>query len=782
MIHLIIDIYEMINIERSEESLCVKGYTDYIRARKQIREALTKKRDLLIHIIDPVCSKWFWDLKAYPEMEIEEHDPCRKLREKFGFDSLPKEVLEDPEFIIRLNLISKPVPKEHPKNVTNWILNETLGKCWGERIPSWLHLASLMNWFLQGLDERGANEKILGEWKENRVKKWLSENKRDIHFAYEWFFKEPKSRAKIVCAAQILKDYPEKLRKEWISKIVPECELPSYELITSLPFLWQDQNIIQKISEDVQLYWQGEFQKEEVNFQELLNGMSGKIIGELEAVYEWLKKNPEKCSIREIDMIQSKFDILEETRNYCDDLVTLIPPKYPCTPDPKWTWDKWSHWILTEYFPYRFWLWRSKKTDTKVDEFSCLFSDWLYKNYPKFIHKLEPLVYGTFYRIKNLIKQGYTVLWILIDNLTWNLSEDLLKMLQAQKINLVEEIFPQIAMLPSETHISKRAILTGQIPSQIQEKTPDVLFRECVSKLGINARREVNTKNLKQLFSQPAHLYLYQYDKLDSLAHESEYKIVDRTSSIQEALSWLVKQIIKEVKELPNIHKLRIVISTDHGSTYIAKSGRNLEIPPSAEEDETSKRHKRFIRIAEKKELNEREWYFLKSQDFGLKNDYVVTKGYFYLTSRPQGYTHGGLTPEEAVVPYLELQAEEQPELKPLDIVYRGKEILRGRPQELTFIIKNSNTFNITNFSLRLPEHMLEIRMPSDKSIKQRSEGETEKFSITLEPKMPVKAGYCILYGVCSYKAFGMLRTQKIEIKIGVRQIYKTSEEIEDLL
>ena len=338
-------------------------------------------------------------------------------------------------------------------------------------------------------------------------------------------------------------------------------------------------------------------------------------------------------------------------------------------------------------------------------------------------------------------------------------------------------------MLPSETHISKSSILAGRIPSQIQEVDPGSLFCDYWKKeKGINVRMEVNTPTLEGLFSQPAQIYLYEYTKLDYIAHEPDHRVVDREQAVQEASSWLVREVGKAIKKLPDLDKVRVVISTDHGSTYIAKSGKNLRVPLGAEEDASSKKHKRFVKITKKEALDKVEWYLLKADEFGLKCDYAVTKGYSYLQSRPQGYTHGGLTPEETVIPYLEFSISKPPQLQPMNIVHRGDKILRGRPQQLTFTVKNPNNFPVSGFTLRLPKYMVKIGIPFNASIEPVSEKDTENFSIALGPKLPIREGYATLKGVCSYKIFGEKRdAERVVIKIKVREIFRITEDFEDL-
>ena len=51
--------------------------------------------------------------------------------------------------------------------------------------------------------------------------------------------------------------------------------------------------------------------------------------------------------------------------------------------------------------------------------------------------------------------------------------------------------------------------------------------------------------------------------------------------------------------------------------------------------------------------LNQVDWFVLDRDHYHVPATYAVARGWRYIGTRPQGFTHGGLTPEETIVPLL---------------------------------------------------------------------------------------------------------------------------------
>lgn len=121
--------------------------------------------------------------------------------------------------------------------------------------------------------------------------------------------------------------------------------------------------------------------------------------------------------------------------------------------------------------------------------------------------------------------------------------------------------------------------------------------------------------------------------------------------------------------------RAKALISSDHGSTLLPQNTRVLDVPyfaqaiedeNSLEDDNTDKNLRYYQRTRtctigqnatqeELLEINE-DWYLLRKDTFNLPTHFLIPRGYAAVKRRPRGWTHGGATPEETIVPFFEVQ------------------------------------------------------------------------------------------------------------------------------
>ena len=118
--------------------------------------------------------------------------------------------------------------------------------------------------------------------------------------------------------------------------------------------------------------------------------------------------------------------------------------------------------------------------------------------------------------------------------------------------------------------------------------------------------------------------------------------------------------------------------------------------------DENSIKHGRFVKITSEEAIKTDDWYVLDMERFGLSEKYAIPMGYGYIGRKPSGYTHGGLSPEETIVPFLKFSQKSPIKPKELNIIYKGEAILKGRPQQIRFTIKNPNEVEVENVRLEI--------------------------------------------------------------------------------
>src|SRR3989442_13008067 len=171
-----------------------------------------------------------------------------------------------------------------------------------------------------------------------------------------------------------------------------------------------------------------------------------------------------------------------------------------------------------------------------------------------------------------------------------------------------------------------------------------------------------------------AGLYVLLYNALDHQSHETRSFTDDEsTDGHLNLIAQLVEKGFQQgLKQGLNV---KAFISSDHGSTLLPSSGIVLPVPNFAHafegedtmEDEAIDRgqkmyHRTRVCALEREPEGssskhiQQDWYLLRKSVFNLLLDFLIPRGYAAVGRRAKGWTHGGATPEETVVPFIELQ------------------------------------------------------------------------------------------------------------------------------
>lgn len=509
----------------------------------------------------------------------------------------------------------------------------------------------------------------------------------------------------------------------------------------------------------------------------VLNEMTGLFEGERDVLLEHIERNLSRCTPALLDLIRYKFIQLPDTNGKIDSLANRLPPKRPEPPNvQKWgaKTSEWFKWAISSYLPYRYWMITNDVVDEDIEMMSCLYEDWLYKEYPKLLNRPEQFVYGSYKRIKELLERQ-TVLWVVIDNLPFFFTQMLTKHLSENGFRITDNIVKQLVMLPSETAVSRKCALAGRLLNQISESwsETDALLNAWQSRTDKRIVILEKLNDLENIDQHQADLFVYIYSRLDKLGHTPKSKDFEREVEIDAALARLVGKLRIAMTQLTQlVGSATLVISTDHGSTYLQPQSKGLSVPPSAVEDVTYQEHRRFIRTSRRDALNNTEWFYLDKDQFGLHYDYAVARGWRYIENRPQGFTHGGLSPEETIVPMFICELG-RGESQPLKLSYeQATEPLRlGRPGELAVRVRNPYRTLIEDLEIILSDYGQSFPAID---IEPRIEAVTEAIEFTLPAKMTVEQEAVFIDISARFTARGQKHSQMSKLRLKIRQLYKT--------
>jgi hypothetical protein len=362
-----------------------------------------------------------------------------------------------------------------------------------------------------------------------------------------------------------------------------------------------------------------------------------------EEAYKYFKKHP-------ANVTQERFNCLATFLSWQDqkELQILLPPQ-PVSEMPKEP-EAVLNWFLEDYFPYRRWQFGKNDEEAKknLNEKARSFAFWYLENYPKALSGTDMRRFISFDRAASVAKNGgkYVTLVIVLDGLHVGDAHSLHLKIQeiAPRLSLVSDDLVFTA-LPTVTEFCKDALFKGVPPAQTEKVQPiGTIIPESempISRLSAANAGEV----LFWRIQEPDHTY-HSRNKFDALIRKVEAEL----DSVAKVIQDIVEQVPSDVP-------LQIIITTDHGR-LIAFSKRKHPIPQGMES------HGRASWGYSNKEFGydgycvEGDIVFWGGERYGLLFDVAVplTDETFITSDGKAGqeaFTHGGLYPEEVIIPWI---------------------------------------------------------------------------------------------------------------------------------
>lgn len=757
--------------EATKEGIELCNPNDYPNVRLEIRKALKSGQDCNIYVKHRACDEWFWDLRDYGNATIINDDPRERLKRKLKLITLPPDLSSHPHWIIELSLLELPISQKVEGDVWTWILNEKLGPSWSASEPSFDHLGSIVGWFLSNATIADSLVRVLKQRQQLAKDQWVSNARGELRTAYELFFDDPaKNSVFLTCWQNLEKYYADELDR-WLRE--EGCHAPSLTWIAfKLPSLPLSADIERRFSPKVRAYWNGRLAKGNVELQEALVGMSGLLLGELEAVENCIRRGLSSVNRLQVEELRAKFADLANAGSLIEAIRAQVPPKEINEPDDGWTEDSWITWAANEYIPYKKWLIDRGKDSSVTAEYCSLYESWLFSNYPAFVGRAERLILISSKYIKAELANESAVIWVLVDNLPLFWHDSLSVILSETGFLRPTPPIYLLSMIPSETSICRPSVLLGKLPRQTRNVDVEQAFEEEWKRQGVRAKISHSIEELAKQVADGGDLFVLIYNTLDYLAHQADHELTDREETVRFHLRYLSQHLHKVMKQVAEIQPVKLVISSDHGSTKISTGAQNLIIPSSAQVDEALKRHSRFVRVTDFQSLSSSDWFFLEGDKFGLPENYAIAKGNRYVGTRPLGYTHGGMSPEETVTALSVWQLGQIPMDVEVHVFHSSSPIVRGKPQPLSITVRNPFSFDMRNLNIILP--IVSAHFEAE-TVSAETEVVLGPVEVRLSPKFPVASGVCALDMVMSYEIAGCIKQQtKPPLEVKIRELFRS--------
>lgn len=502
---------------------------------------------------------------------------------------------------------------------------------------------------------------------EQKVPRFLNEVLQDF------ISKLPKGKKELwqrILDAENKKDLVIKMMKNYIVKnYPPDSPLSKYRK-ESLDFLEFDfsprltKYIEKDFVEEIEKYLLSLLSKNDQTFFEFV---SGKLRIELEKCLEFLENNPAQNEKIIEGLLQKAIehpDLYEKIKLY-----KPIPK-----PEKELTEENVKDW-LEEYFDYYNYICRTGKfgeTEDLVQKFEKFYLFHYEKFTQLFISKSLLAIKK---KVDEFLRKKMKVLLLIIDGLGYSFFRELKKLFPSSEMTFL------FALPPTTTSVNKPKILSGTLISPYNIHN---IFQVNVGES--DSRNETIEDFLKKDFQ----LYIYYERDFDELIHRPMNMKKRRSDQLRilESLSEVINNFVTNGGA--------VIMVGDHGYTILPKDKSNII------DLEIENIHDRFANKTEElpKELKKKVYEV---------NRYIIPKGYGCLGSFPRGGTHGGLSPEEVVVPLIVLQPRR--EFSPLKFYIEGQ-FMRGKKHIFSLVIHNPNPFGVSLEQMQVNPTILKILQP----------------------------------------------------------------------
>lgn len=706
-----------LNISLPTADLILNDMDQYISGYDRIVRAIHSQKDLYVVVTNKQLGKWLSILqKRYGagSVIIEEISLKRQLSKQIGI-ALPETITD--QQIKDSHLLDLSIPASSNSTFEEYILdiffgNFLLSESGLKRIGDIVTSYEPDQW--DGAFKRPlVRELYLKKLRDIRGRLNI-EKRNGEKVLVDWLEESPQVLIRNLSALRMVISYPEMIGKRLFGSAFPD--------IRDLKLDYRKVPVIsrgnEKVLDEIQVYLSSQTDprdSEELN--RLIDQMSGLLEIEFGTIYQILQKGQINIDTILVEKIRSKFNSIQEIPNISQTLTELdllITRPQPATPQTDWTEEEWVHWAAESYLPYRFWLENSGQLNDEIADIAGCYADWLYSNYGSLKYHSKRMAWKWLLNLSNQWKQLESpVLVVMVDNLNAKFYPDLLHQLQLQGF-YEQQMDYCFSMLPSCTEVSKKCVLTGHYQpfketsykNQV-ENTWNARLQKKVLYLG-------SIGDFRSISKREHDVYFLNYLPLDISLHQDENQTgISHSRAIRNYLISLSRDIRAFAERIGADRDLTVVIVSDHGSTRIPKGTINV-IQGDYYRKRAVDEHHRYIAVSDEeiKKLPDNfkyDCYLLNREVMELETNYLVARRlYRFLPTDENVYIHGGLTPEETLIP----SAVYRPVIvspKPLTINITGSnKIYVGTKFDLLLEITNLNNYPCDDCQIEILDANLE--------------------------------------------------------------------------
>lgn len=767
------------------EGLVVNKPDEYVKAYDAIRSALYSNTGLKVLVRNRFCLEAFRAMQANygsQNIEIHRYSPMEEFYKLYGI-SVPDYISS--EDIIKSGILKAGDLLMHVPGMefeAFIMANYFSSLLVFERFP----VNDLVN-ILSSIDFEKMKKSLsiqlvnkvfrrrVGQWKRNAAESWTAN-------IIDSFYANPSKLYDDLCKYLLVAGYP----------IDIACSIAGSNAYDFSKVKFKDEDYYDesldysKLRKEIEIYLNTldkDFLENE-DIRKYIEMVSGRFIEEYYFILKVLENNTGVVEQQIIKQAKDKFKHLEHIiTDYDEKLDRIIPPARPSRPQASFDIKDWLEWARNEYLPYRFWMEDNVKNDEEINSYSVLYGDWVYNNYARLISSGEYLVYRAFSMLSSELANNELSLVIIIDNFNYKYSKLLKDYFLKQGFSSTSEK-PLLAMLPTVTEVSKGSLFTGEPYSNAKNISYKQEVKKWAGMLGLSMRYLENISELSKIDKKDEDVLILNYLEIDDILHKGQKEsALSMRSKIKNELNALSREILAFAKRIGYENKLKVYVMSDHGSTSILSSQENL-IDQAYYKGRVEKSDHRYVYVADedmsKLHSNiDRYCYVIDRNRFGTKENYLIAKKYYRFKETDESfYVHGGITPEEQIVPFIRFERVDVKE-EALIITLVSNEFRLSVKSKIQMIIKNPNEYAVQDVEISI----LNSNVRSDsKSVKYEKFDELSVSKVYMDNIRFVKnEGNEELLLKVTYKFLGKEYEHEYKLPIIVKSVQQNIANFDDI-
>jgi len=641
------------------DHILVEAIADYVPAYARMAEALHAGRPLTVVVRHSTCAAWLRAAqeKYGPERIQVQEITCRgRLAELWGVEV---SAWVSDEAIARSGLLDVPLQAQPGQRFEDVVLEAFYSPFLAyDRLPM-PYLADLLTSYdperWASADRRPLVKEVLAR----RLQAWTeAATSPGEQLLVEGLQRDPVALARKLALVKVLAGYPPQVGQRILGPKYNPLAALNLDL-GGLPV--READIADGIDQvRVHLNTLAHTLPPSQALSAILEQTSGYLVAEFEALQALLKSGEVAVDTSLIRQVQQRFaPIHDHLEQELADLALLVTPPRPPHPDldGNWTADDWLDWAVEHYLPYRFWLEEIGQYDEEIAAQADAYAEWLYANYPALRLTYPRMVYQGLLTLRDRLAGPAPILIVVADNLNDKFHPDLARYLQAQGF-FAGQSTPHLAMLPSCTEVSKKCLFTGQpepFRGTAYEKPALAAWEPALG--GRRVRYLSGIGALRSVKRREHDVYFLNYTPVDQALHDDERQTgVPTGVAVRQRLRALAADVRAFAERIGAERDLVVIVVSDHGSTRIPAKAPN-PIDRHFYAARVDDRHHRYVTISDEELAalpdNVRfECYVFERERFDLPANYLAARSTYRFAEAGEGiYVHGGLSPEETIVP-----------------------------------------------------------------------------------------------------------------------------------